>query len=377
MRSFVNISFVHKSYIVLFSFVLLTVSCNKKPSTISRPAFSADSAYAYIEKQMSFGPRVPNSAAHTQCAVWLIEQLRAFGAEVELQKGYMPDFRGNNQQIYNIIGHFSPSLEGVKSSARSDAQWSSVEQSGEGLSRPRILLGAHYDCRPWCDEEENYADRFYNVPGANDGASGVGVLLEVARQLGLRMQDTVSSLERRSGGLSTPVDIVFFDCEDSGSPKLYTGPEREDTWCLGSQLWATNYAQNKLATKNSSTSLNAQHSTLNYSFGIILDMVGAPDAVFPMEMYSYQYAENYQYKIWRSAEKLGYGSIFSNHHSYPITDDHYYINVIAGIPCVDVIHYDVRNATGFPSWWHTRNDDMSNISKSTLQAVGEVIMSQL
>lgn len=336
-----------KIFILSFSFlmgVLLFSACSSKPKTLDRPAFCADSAYAYIEKQMSFGPRVPNSKGHNDCAVWLIQKLRSFGAEVELQRGQMPDYRGNMQQIYNIIAHFSPS------------------------SSPRILLGAHYDTRPWCDEEENYSDRYYNVPGANDGASGVGVLLEVARQIGLKVADST---------LSTPVDIIFFDVEDMGSPRVYTGVEREDTWCLGSQLWATNYVQNKLATNNSSTSLNTQHSTLNYSFGIILDMVGAPDASFPKEMYSTQYAGNYQQQIWAAAQKLGYGSMFNNQQSYPITDDHYYINYIAGIPCVDVIHYDIRNATGFPHWWHTRNDNMDNISKSTLQAVGEVVMSQL
>lgn len=305
---------------------------------VQRPFFSSDSAYAYIEKQMSFGPRVPNSAAHTQCAVWLIEQLRAFGAEVELQKGFMPDYRGNNQQIYNIIGHF---------------------YTPASAARPRILLGAHYDTRPWCDEEELYADRYMNVPGANDGASGVGVLLEAARQLGLRMADSL---------LSTPVDIIFFDCEDMGTPHFYTGPEREDTWCLGSQLWATNYA-NKA---------NSQQPAINsYQFGIILDMVGAPDASFPREMYSTQYAANYQQQIWHSAEQLGYGGLFTSQQSYPITDDHYYINAVAGVPCVDIIHYDARNATGFAWWWHTRKDDLSNISRSTLQAVGEVVMSQL
>jgi hypothetical protein len=191
---------------------LLSACSQKKPQAFVRPSFSADSAYAYIEKQMAFGPRVPNGAAHMQCAVWLVQQLRAFGATVELQKGFMPDYRGNNQQIYNIIGHFN---------------------TPETASRPRILLGAHYDTRPWCDEEDDYADRFYNVPGANDGASGVGVLLEVARQIGKRMADST---------LTTPVDIIFFDCEDMGTPRVYTGAEREDTWCLGSQLWATNYA---------------------------------------------------------------------------------------------------------------------------------------
>ena len=316
-------------------FALMLVSCSTKPVGVERPSFCSDSAYAYIEKQMAFGPRVPNSAAHMQCAVWLIEQLRACGAEVELQKGFMPDYRGNNQQIYNIIGHF---------------------YSPENAARARILLGAHYDCRPWCDEEADYADRMYNVPGANDGASGVGVLLEIARQLGMR------------DSLKTPVDIIFFDCEDSGTPQLYTGPEREDTWCLGSQLWAANYAK-----KAESGKLKVE----SYQYGIVLDMVGAPDASFPLEMYSTNYAGNYQQQIWKTAQQLGYGSLFSGQQSYPITDDHYYINYIAGIPCVDIIHYDVRNATGFPWWWHTRQDNMDNISKSTLQAVGEVVMSQL
>ena len=321
-----------KIFILGFSFLmgaLLFSACSSKPKPLDRPAFCADSAYAYIEKQMSFGPRVPNSKGHNDCAVWLIQKLRSFGAEVELQRGQMPDYRGNMQQIYNIIAHFTPS------------------------SSPRILLGAHYDTRPWCDEEENYSDRYYNVPGANDGASGVGVLLEVARQIGLKVADST---------LTTPIDIIFFDVEDMGSPRFYTGQEREDTWCLGSQLWATNYAQS---------------SNPQYRFGIVLDMVGAPDASFPREMYSTQYAGNYQQQIWSAAQKLGYGSMFNNQQSYPITDDHYYVNYIAGIPCVDIIHYDIRNATGFPHWWHTRNDNMDNISKSTLQAVGEVVMSQL
>jgi len=321
-------------FLGILGFLVLLVSCNKKPVVVQRPAFNADSAYAYIEKQLSFGPRVPNGKGHNDCAVWLIQQLRAFGAEVELQRGQMPDYRGNMQQIYNIIAHF---------------------YTPETASRPRILLGAHYDTRPWCDEEEEYSDRFYNVPGANDGGSGVGVLLEVARQLGLRMADST---------FRTPVDIILFDLEDSGTPRFYTGQEREDTWCLGSQLWATNYA-------------NRSAEAIQYQYGIVLDMCGAPDAFFPKEMYSTNYATNYQQQIWRTAERLGYGSMFSSQQSYPITDDHYYVNYIAGIPCVDIIHYDVRNATGFPSWWHTRNDDMSNISKSTLQAVGEVVLSQL
>ena len=313
--------------------VCALVGCTPKSKVPERPAFDSDSAYAYIEKQMSFGPRVPNGKGHNDCAVWMMQQLRAQGAQVELQRGQMPDYRGNMQEIYNIIAHFStPSIE----------------------NRPHILLGAHYDTRPWCDEEADYNERFYNVPGANDGASGVGVLMEIGRQLGKRIIDST---------LRTPVDIIFFDCEDMGTPRFYIGEEREDTWCLGSQLWAMNYSR--------------QLSAISYQFGIVLDMVGDPNAFFPRELYSTQYANNYQQKIWRAAESLGYGAMFSQQQSYPITDDHYYVNYIAGIPCVDIIHYDIRNATGFPSWWHTRNDDMQNISRTTLQAVGETVMSQL
>ena len=237
-----------KSWIIgmVAGIACLLSACGKKQAVATRPPFSSDSAYAYIERQMAFGPRVPNSNAHMQCAVWLIEQLKAFGAEVELQKGFMPDYKGDNQQIYNIIGHFTP-----------------VQRDSSSHTSARILLGAHYDTRPWCDEEEDYSERFYNVPGANDGASGVGVLLEVARQLGLKLSNSDSGLSAEGGlssvspkgGLSTPVDIIFFDCEDMGTPRIYTGAEREDTWCLGSQLWATNYARSLSASKASGLSL--------------------------------------------------------------------------------------------------------------------------
>lgn len=323
-----------KPLFVLLLFALALISCsNKKPVVVERPAFVADSAYQFISRQLRFGPRVPNSKAHTDCAVFLLQQLRNYGAEVELQKGTMLDYSGRPQPIFNIIGHF---------------------YTDDIRDRSRILLAAHYDTRPWCDEEEEYENRFLNVPGANDGASGVGVLLEVARQLGKQLEDST---------LATPVDIIFFDCEDMGTPQFYTGVERENTWCLGSQLWATEYAG------------NSPHA--NYRFGILLDMVGAPDASFPREMYSTQYAESYVETVWRAASALGYGRYFINQQAYPIVDDHYYINTIAGIPCIDIIHYDVRNATGFPSWWHTRQDDMRNISTATLQAVGETVLSVL
>lgn len=301
-------------------FVLMMVGCAKQPAAVERPSFSGDSAYAYVARQMAFGPRVPNSQAHLDCAVWLIQQLRSCGAEVDLQKGTVTNYAGRDQQVMNIIAHFP---------------------SRTAKAAAPLLLCAHYDTRPWCDEEELYEDRAYNVPGANDGASGVGVLLEVARQLS--MDSTHQS-----------IDIVFFDCEDMGTPRSYTGIQRENTWCLGSQLFAT-------------------HNVTKYRYGILLDMVGSPDAIFPREYYSIQYAENYQELIWRAARKLGYSRYFVDNTAYPIMDDHYYLNLV-GIPCVDIIHYDAKTATGFASWWHTREDDMRNISTATLQAVGEVVM---
>lgn len=323
-------------YCILFGVVAVLFSAcgRKKTDSPSRPSFSADSAYMYIDHQMSFGPRVPNSKSHTDCAIYLMEQLRAFGAEVGLQKGAMTDYSGRPQAVFNIIGHF-----GTEKTQR----------------RARMLLCAHYDTRPWCDEEEEYDDRFLNVPGANDGASGVGVLLEVGRQLGKRKADST---------LVTPVDIVFFDCEDMGTPQFYTGMERENTWCLGSQMWANTYAE----------AVSKGEQVPTYKYGILLDMVGAPDAVFARELYSEQYAANYVEQVWRTAAALGYGRYFITQQSYPIVDDHYYVNAIAGVPCIDIIHYDVRNASGFASWWHTRKDDMSNIDRATLQAVGETVM---
>ena len=185
------------------------------------------------------------------------------------------------------------------------------------------------------------------MPAANDGASGVGVLLEVARQLNL--QDSIK----------TPVDIVFFDCEDIGTPAFYTGQQRENTWCLGSQVFAAHYRRQPY---------------VRYQFGIVLDMVGDATATFPKEYYSTQYAGNYQQKIWRAAAKLGHGRYFVDKTGVPLIDDHFYLNYTAGIPTVDIIHCSATSDTGFAPWWHTREDNMTNIDKTTLQAVGEVVL---
>ena len=249
-----------------------------------------------------------------------------------VEQGVMPNYEGKEQQIVNITARFGNQT--LKS----------------GKPRRRILLCAHYDCRPWADQEPDYDRRFTPVIGANDGASGVGVLLEVARQLGQMPQ------EQRPN-----IDIILFDCEDMGTPEFYTGKQREDTWCLGSQLWAQRHQTEKD----------------NYAYGILLDMVGSPDAVFPREYISMQYAQEQVHSLWSLAQKLGYGRYFRQEVSMPITDDHYYINRIAGIPCIDVIHYTPDGDTGFAPYWHTTTDDMSNISRETLRAVGTTVMTAI
>ena len=320
-----------KQNIILLPIVLLCVCCSK-PGKVSQPVvaapFCADSAYRYIDEQVAFGARVPGTLAHRDCYRYLVEQLRRFGADVETQQGTMINYAGEEQPVVNIIGHFG-------------------QQTGK---RP-VLLCAHWDCRPWADEEDDYADRMTPVLGANDAASGVGVLLEVARQLSL-------------SGSERPVDIVFFDCEDMGTPDFYTGLQRENTWCLGSQMFSRQLP-----------ATDAHRSP--YRYGILLDMVASPDAVFYREYYSEHFASSVLDELWSTAAALGYGRFFRQEQTYPITDDHYYLNTIGKVPCVDIIHYTPHGATGFPSYWHTRHDDMTNVSVNTLDAVGKTVMTTL
>ena len=317
-------------YIAL-SLVLLSCQTKTKSSSDVRCAFSADSAYSYIAQQVDFGARVPGTEPHNACGDWLVRKLAQFGAQVQNQYGTMVNYAGEQQSLRNIIAYF------------------------EGNTPNAILLCAHWDSRPWTDEEENYDDRFYPVIGANDGASGVGVILEIVRQLSIR---------KAKGEFVPTLQVVFFDCEDMGTPAHFTGSQRDHTWCLGSQYWAQY--------------VNSQQSKIKIHYGILLDMVGDPSATFPREYFSTTYASGYVEQLWRTANKLGYGRYFVNQATYyPITDDHYYVNTIAGIPCLDIIDYKPHTSTGFAEWWHTRQDDMRNINKQTLQAVGETVITTI
>ena len=313
-------------------------------SSVSGLSFSGDSASAYVAGQVAFGPRVPGTDAHHDCVQYIGRTLERFGATVEIQTGEVMRYDGEWQHVANICAYLpaDSAYQGEKT----------------------VLLCAHYDSRPWADQEEDYSHRMSPIPGANDGASGVGVLMEVARQW-----QNLSERKR-------PVEIVLFDCEDMGTPQFYTGKQREHTWCLGAQLWARMLVESRKSKVESRESkVESRESKAVYAFGILLDMVGDPNASFPREYYSEQYAGKYVEKIWRTAEQLGYGHRFVSTRSYPITDDHYYVNTIAKIPCVDIIHYVPGSETGFAWWWHTHSDDMRNVNPGTLQEVGKVLMS--
>ena len=322
-------------YIAL-SLVLLSCQTKTKATPEVRCAFSADSAYTYIAQQLAFGSRVPGTPAHEACGNWLVHKLAGYGAQVKNQYGTMTNYAGEAQPVRNIVAYF------------------------DGATPNAILLCAHWDCRPWSDEEEFYENRFSPVMGANDGASGVGVILEIVRQLAIR---------KAHGEYVPSVKVVFFDCEDMGTPSHFTGSLRDHTWCLGSQLWAKEYKK---------AIANGNLSNCKCQYGILLDMVGDPSATFPREYFSVKYAAGYVEQVWRTALHLGYGRYFVQPSTYyPITDDHYYVNTMAGIPCIDIIDYKVNTTTGFAPWWHTQQDDMRNINKQTLQAVGETVLTTI
>ena len=288
------------------------------PSAI--PHFSSDSAYSYIKRQVDFGARVPNTEAHKKCAEYLSGALAQFGAQVTEQRAVLTAFDGTKLNAVNIIASFNPG------------------------KKTRILLCAHWDSRPWSDHDPDKRNYNKAVPGANDGASGVGVLLEIARLISLQ-----------SPGIG--IDILFFDAEDYGAPQD-AGSGMQDSWCLGSQHWAR---------KPHAPDYRAR-------FGILLDMVGAPGATFYREQVSDYFAKHVVDKIWSQAQDLGFGNYFINQRGGMVTDDHLYVNQIAGIPCANIIQYNIRSSSGFGHYWHTLNDTMENIDKNTLYAVGTTLL---
>ena len=326
----------HLKFLVALACALLFVgSCRTKSSSeqktdstnaialLKAPTFNADSAYEFVRKQVAFGPRVPNSAAHQRCGDYLVAKFKAFGCTVIEQKFTAKTFDGVTLRGRNIIGSVNPQ------------------------ATKRIILSSHWDTRPFAEEDPT--NKKGPIEGANDGASGVGVLLEIARTLQLAAQKP-----------TVGVDFILFDAEDWGNSEQ--SKEKYGGFCLGSDYWAKN-----------------KHVP-NYSayFGVLLDMVGAKNATFPREGSSLQFAGDVTRNVWNIASQLGYKQYFIDQDGPGITDDHWPVNETAKIPMIDIVHLEVKKADKtFFEDWHTHEDDMRNIDPATLKAVGQVLVQVL
>lgn len=326
---------------LLISLGAIIVSCNNDSTgtettappapvqTVPVPRFDRDSAFFYVEKQLSFGPRVTGSEGHLACKEWLVNTLSAFGASVIEQNFDAKVYTGASLPATNIIAQFNPDHTN------------------------RIVLAAHWDSRHIADSPLATERRDEPILGADDGASGVAVLLEIARQLG-------------QNPIDMGVDIVLFDAEDYGQDSKdeeqlndQQREQRANTWALGAQYWAANLHRNKK----------------DFEYGILLDMVGAEGARFPKEGWSMYYAKSVVNKVWALANKMGYSNYFVDQQDRGgVTDDHYFVNKIAGIPMIDIINKPLNSDTGFGPHWHTHNDNIDIIDSRTLRAVGQLVL---
>ena len=316
-------------YHPLLLLLLLCLSCKgansgnntpKEETSVNIPCFNADSALASIKRQCDFGPRTLGSVAHESCGQYIAQEFTRFGCTVTFQHATFTRYDGKSFPGYNIIACTQPDK------AR------------------RIMICAHWDSRPWADQDANPAHHHTPVPAANDGASGVGVMIELARILS---QDT----------LSFGVDFVCFDAEDMGTPGWDDqGQDDGDTWCLGSQYWA-HHPHNK-----------------HISYAILLDMVGGQGATFYREGFSDQLARHIVDKVWKASREAGFSGFFNDNQGGYITDDHLPINRIAHIPAINIVPYCPDCTNAFGNTWHTTSDDVNHISKETLHAVGQTLL---
>jgi hypothetical protein len=319
-------------YLSIVMMQLLCVSCGSGKTNataestdtialVKAPVFNADSAYAYTDAQCAFGPRVMNSTAHDKCGDYIVKKFRQYGAHITEQRTEVTGYDGKTLHCRNIIASFSPE------------------------KKERVMICGHWDSRPWADNDPDSTKHHTPVMAANDAASDVAVMIEIARLIQIQ-KPTVG------------VDLICFDAEDYGTPQWSKQPDDESTWCLGSTYWAQNM------------------HVANYSprFGILMDMVGGQGASFAQESLSKQLAPEVVKNVWDIAEQVGWGSYFPKTEGGAVTDDHLPVNRIAKIPCIDIIPYYGNNPqSSFGPTWHTTSDDMAHIDRNTLRAVGQTV----
>lgn len=280
------------------------------------PEFNPDSALAFTKAQVDFGPRIPSTEAHANTLKYLVAKFTSFGGTVTVQEAPAKTYDGKTHRLKNIIAAFSPE------------------------KKQRVLISAHWDARPFSDQDPDETMKNKPFDAANDGASGVAVMLEMARQL-QQKQPNVG------------VDFILWDIEDYG--KSNDESENETTWCIGSQYWAK----------------NPHVKGYKPLYGINLDMVGGSNAQFTQDEISRKYAPEVVKKVWDIGNEIGYSAYFINVTSGNLVDDHFWVNQ-AGVPCIDIIHYS--DATGFYMNWHTQLDNLNNIDRNTLKAVGQTVL---
>lgn len=322
---------IHTICYSFFCVALLTstTACGNRTSAKSQdtdtipmskaPEFNADSAYAFTAAQCEFGPRVPNTKAHELCGNYIAEKFREYGALVTDQYANLTAYDGTILKARNIIASYNPDAEA------------------------RLLICGHWDSRPWADNDPDSANWQKPVLAANDAASDVAVMLEMARQI-------------EQNPLKIGIDFICFDAEDYGAPQ-WVKTNDENDWCLGSQYWAQ----------------NPHKYGYRARYGILMDMVGGQGSTFSKEQFSKEYAAQVVDIVWRTAAQIGYGNYFPDRDGGYITDDHLPVNRIAKIPCIDIIPY-FDGPSGFGPTWHTVSDDMEHIDKNVLKAVGQTVL---
>ena len=291
------------------------------------PSFNADSAYAFTKAQCDFGPRDMNSRGHDLCGEWIVSKFKEYGCKVTTQTATLAGYDGTKLRSRNIMASINPE------------------------ATTRILLCAHWDSRPWADNDPDSANWRKPILAANDAASGVAVMLELARII--RKSKDEKAFNKQLG-----IDFVCFDAEDWGTPQWADVADNADSWALGAQYWSKNLPQGYEA-----------------RYGILLDMVGGVGAKFYREGMSMQYAPEIVKKVWRAAREVGFGSYFPKEDGGMITDDHVPVNQFAKIPTIDIIpFYADCQQSSFGPTWHTLADNMENIDKNTLKAVGQTLV---
>lgn len=296
------------SRVLITTLLLLAISCKSNNTSLEQRArFDGQTAYRFLVAQCDLGPRVPNTEAHRQALALIVRTLDSLGVAVERQDFRVADpYSHDTLFLTNIVGRINP-----------------------GKSK-RLLFGAHWDSRPRCEMDADPAKRALPLPGANDGASGVAVLLQLAHEL------VVQGVERG-------VDLVFFDGEDWGKSGDL------DYYCLGAKEFAR------------------RADARAYEYGVVLDLVGDKDQRFFREQYSVRYQPDVVDKIWLRSARLGMTGTFDTRISQEIYDDHVPL-LAASIKVIDIIDFE------YP-WWHTSEDTPDKCSPESLERVGRLMMS--